>query len=291
MTFSGEPWETNTDTLSSFKYHDGLPDIEHNLLGDNVCLEYMISKQVEAQPFLNLKTIGVSKFSVSTTMGWDEVCIVCGICPSSDLGKAGPRWLLDNYYGEEEYLNITAEVVAINNDDFEETLAIVSEALSLPIYEDDETIHRLRKVMPGLCDWSGFKRCVAIGQFDGEGTTLVDDGSGYCRIPDGRQVEVRLVDGFRAGTFRWVIKEKQDGVTEELEEYSECSAYMSIFGERGHGQPNFFVTEGCYHYLQAWIDWAALSPRKRAFPSDPTPLSFGAELYEIVNSEEDLRGE
>jgi hypothetical protein len=54
---------------------------------------------------------------------------------------------------------------------------------------------------------------------------------------------------------------------------------------------NIFVSEGCYHYLHAWIDWEVLPPRNNAFPSDPAPLPFGPELYEIVNSAEGLRGE
>jgi hypothetical protein len=228
-------------------------------------------------------------------MGWDEVCIVCGICPSSHAYTSGPCRLLTNWqvWQQEQFPKITAEIVAINNTNFDETLAIVSEALSFPCYEDDEnTIRRLRKVMPGLGDWSGFKRCMGIGQFnDGDGRAIcqTDDESGLFKVPDGRQVEMRLVNGYDAGSFWQVIKENKDDATEEQEEigYSHCSAYMTD----GEGQPNIFVMEGCYHYLHAWLDWAALPPRKQAFPSDPAPLPFGAELYEIVNSEQDLRGE
>jgi hypothetical protein len=182
---------------------------------------------------------------------------------------------------------ITAEIVSVNGSDFDETFAIVDEALSLPIYEAETTIHHLRKVMPGLGDWPGFKRCMAIGQFsldyDGKATCRIDDVSGSVKIPDGRQVEVRLVDRYDGGSFRRVLKGNSDP---EMFYYSHCSAYMTS----DDPQPNLFVSEGCYHYLHAWIDWAALPPRKQAFPLDPAPLPFGAELYEIVNSKEGLRG-
>jgi len=222
---------------------------------------------------------------------WDEVCIVCGLCPSTDAGNPGPCWLLPQWksWQEQYFAEITAEIVSINVDaEYNETLAIVSEALSLPIYEDQEnTILHLRKVMPGLGEWSGVKRCMAIGQFsedmDGAAICLVDE-SGSLKAPDGWQVEVRLVDDYDAGSFWKVLKDDQDGVTGESV-FSYCSAYMN----RGRCQPNLFVSEGCYHYLHTWIDWTALPPRKHAFPLDPAPLPFGAELYEIVNSKEDLR--
>jgi hypothetical protein len=223
---------------------------------------------------------------------WDEVCIVCGLCPSTEMGNPGPSWLLPQLksWQERYFTEIAAEIVSINFDaEFNETRAIVSEALSLPICGNQEnTILHLRQVMPGLGEWSGFKRCMAIGQFsddlDGAAICRVDE-SGSLKAPDGRQVEVRLVDGYDVGSFWKVLKENQYSVTEESV-FSYCSAYMN----RGRCQPNLFVSEGCYHYLHAWIDWTALPPRKHAFPSDPAPLPFGAELYEIVNSKEDLRG-
>jgi hypothetical protein len=175
------------------------------------------------------------------------------------------------------------EVVSINNDDFDETQAIVSEALALPIYENYETIHLLREVMPGQCHWSGFRRCMAIGQFDSGGdATLINDESGSLRVPDGRQVEIRLVDGYHCARFNKVLEVVQGDKTEFA--YSHCAVI-----DGGRRNPNFFVSEGCYHYLHAWIDWAALPPRSQAFALDPAPLHFGAELYEIINSMKDLQ--
>jgi hypothetical protein len=220
---------------------------------------------------------------------WDEVCIVCGISPSSDEpNRSGPSRLLPLWEGwqEEHVPEIIDEVVSLNNDDFGETQAIVSEALALPIYENKDTIHLLRQVMPGLCHWSGFKRCMAIGQFDSDGdAALIYDESGSLRVPDGRQVEICLVEGFDCATFNQVLTVVQGDKTAEAGEfeYSRCAVI--------DGNPNFFVSEGCYHYLHAWIDWAALPSRNQAFALDPAPLHFGAELYEIVNSTGDLRSE
>lgn len=205
--------------------------------------------------------------------GADDICIICGTCPMA----IGPHWLLPWLGLKDECAAIAAEVVSINGDNFDETLGIVSGALPPPNYKDDETIAHLREVMPGLCDWPGFERCVAIGQFDSMGEATVLHGE-LNSIPDGRLVEVRLVEDYNRGTFKKMLNAVQEDAAVEFVD-SQC------------GDPNIFVSEGCYHYLHAWIDWEALPPRKNAFPSDPAPLPFGAELYEIVNSAEGLRGE
>jgi hypothetical protein len=217
---------------------------------------------------------------------WDEVCVICGISPSSDPRLSGPCWLL--WASRGAVGEIATEVMSINEDDSEEILSIVEDAVSLPIYNNGQTIDHLRKLMPGLCDWSGFKRCMAIGQFDhdGDATLIEPDGKNtLSQIPDGRQVVVRLVEGYNSATFNKVLKVVEDDATEEPVPfaYSSCSAF--------EGNPNFFVSEGCYHYLHAWLDWTALPLRKQAFPSDPAPLFFGAELYEIVNSKDGSRGD
>jgi hypothetical protein len=129
-------------------------------------------------------------FIISTAMdGADDICIVCGTCPTT----IGPNWLLPQTEIIHESAAIAAEVVSINGDDFDETLGIVSEALPPPNYKDDEMITRLREVMPGLCVWPGFEKCVAIGQFDSMGEATVLHGE-LNSIPDGRLVEVRLVE-------------------------------------------------------------------------------------------------
>jgi hypothetical protein len=116
---------------------------------------------------------------------------------------------------------------------------------------------------------------MAIDQFDSEGEATLEPGSR--RLPDGRQVEVRLMEGYDCAYSSLRVKEELDF----------CPSNCMV----SEGSPNVFVSQGCYH---AWLDWAALPrlpPQKQAFPSVPTPLPFGAELYEIINSEEGLRGE
>ncbi|KIM79020.1 hypothetical protein PILCRDRAFT_10677 [Piloderma croceum F 1598] len=111
---------------------------------------------------------------------------------------------------------------------------------------------------------------MTIGQFkfsednsDIKGTAICQvDESGSLKVPDGWQVEVRLVDDYDAGSFWKVLKENQD----------EASA-----------NPNCLSRKDA---ITTWIDWTALP---HAFLLDPAPLSFGAEFYEIVNSKEDIR--
>jgi len=140
---------------------------------------------------------------------WDEVCMVCGISPSSgEPNRSGPSCLVLVWLGwqDEHVPKIISEVVSINNNNFGETRAIVSEALALPIYESEDTIHLLREVMPGLCDWSGFKRCMAIGQFNSDGeAALIDDESGSLRVPDGRQAEICLMENYDCASFNKVL--------------------------------------------------------------------------------------
>ena len=185
----------------------------------------------------------------------DDICIVRGTCPMT----IGPNWLLLQLELRDECAAIAAEVVSINGDNFDETLGIVTGVLSPPNdYGDDSMIAHLHEVMPGLCDWSGFTRCVAIGQFNsiGEATVL---GGELHSIPDGQLVEVRRVKDYKCGSFRKMLNGVEDDAVVELVD-SQC------------GDPNIFVSEGCYHYLHAWIDWDTLPPQSNAFPLDPTPL-------------------
>jgi len=62
----------------------------------------------------------------------------------------------------------------------------------------------------------------------------------------------------------------------KVESLSNCSTYQ--------GNPNFFVLQGGIGYLEAWLDWEHLPPRKIAFPADPEPMSIASELYDIINS-------
>ncbi|KAH7928587.1 hypothetical protein BV22DRAFT_1058536 [Leucogyrophana mollusca] len=52
--------------------------------------------------------------------------------------------------------------------------------------------------------------------------------------------------------------------------------------------PNFFVSEGCYRYLEAWVGIDGL-PLRNAHVPHTRGLSFAGELYEIVNSRMEQR--
>lgn len=54
------------------------------------------------------------------------------------------------------------------------------------------------------------------------------------------------MDGYDGGSFTRVAT----GTMKDVGEYgySNCSAYQD------DSNPNLFVSEGCYHYLHAWID-------------------------------------
>ncbi|EIW78300.1 hypothetical protein CONPUDRAFT_138635 [Coniophora puteana RWD-64-598 SS2] len=47
--------------------------------------------------------------------------------------------------------------------------------------------------------------------------------------------------------------------------------------------PNFFVSEACYRYIEAWISWDALPVQNPDVQHTPS-LDMAGELYEIVNS-------
>ncbi|KAF8903674.1 hypothetical protein CPB84DRAFT_1677885 [Gymnopilus junonius] len=47
---------------------------------------------------------------------------------------------------------------------------------------------------------------------------------------------------------------------------------------------NFFLSEGCFHYLEAWLDFSSLPKTQH-----DQYLSFAGELYEVLNSREEGR--
>jgi len=103
--------------------------------------------------------------------------------------------------------------------------------------------------------------------------------TGATRAPNGRDVVLRRVySDLESACFNYVVTE---AVKHEVE--SDCTAWR--------GNPNFFVLEGCYKYLEAWLDWDSLPPRGMAFPGDAEPMSIPSEFYEIVNSQKQRRRE
>ena len=219
-------------------------------------------------------------------MGWDQLCIICGICPD-----AGPLRLLSPYDLDKTTHNITSEITSAMDPKHDEILNIVREGLSSTFSDDERRLGYIPEWKPtGVSDWFAFRRCIAIGHFDegGMATVLKDEKDGSFKVPSGRNVEVRLVDGFNSIGFGHKLiglAEDADGdITEMVEE-----VHSNILDH--DGSPNFFTSEGCYHYLRAWLDLDGMPPRTRAFPMDSTPLTFGGEFYEIVNSRHAVRGD
>lgn len=81
------------------------------------------------------------------------------------------------------------------------------------------------------------------------------------------------------GWFGYIVT--GDGEPEKKE--SKCGVYT--------GNLNFFVLEGCYRYLEAWLDWESLPPWSMEFPHNAEPMSIASEFYEIVDTQELPRSE
>ncbi|KAH7910965.1 hypothetical protein BJ138DRAFT_1113617 [Hygrophoropsis aurantiaca] len=197
--------------------------------------------------------------------GYDQLCIVCGVSP-----MGGPtQFFLDHESSAIDMSEEIAKAIAPSNSTltYEELLEIVHEAL-LEAYDHDwfaDDLHR----------WPGFRTCIALGFFDdedGAAELFPDELGKKTRFPNGLKVQTRPVCDAGAGGFGAVVGEEQNV-------YTHCTSW-------DRNNPNFFVSEGCYHYLQAWIDMRNLPPPN----SSQTPgLSFAGELYEIVNSRKELR--
>lgn len=224
---------------------------------------------------------------------WDELCIICGIC-----AYGGP---LELFHHETYELNslsnqISSEITSSNEGKaYEEVFTIIRDALFLSFPEDEGKLDYVPIYQwkpDGISDWSGFTKCVAIGHFnDPEGTggpVFLRDAISV-KVPNGREVEARRVRSYRSAWFEMVVNgimaENEDGEMEEVKEKT-----MSQISSKDDN-PNFFVSEGCHHYIQAWLNLQGFPPRSHAFPSDPAPLTFDGEFYEVVNSQKAARGE
>ncbi|KAF8155701.1 hypothetical protein B0H34DRAFT_506636 [Crassisporium funariophilum] len=203
---------------------------------------------------------------------FDELCLICGISAIPPDGI----WT-DEFFGIEDLceklINYDPEILndlKIDEDGLQDILhrAFNSDPSDHPAFDDTS-----------VWSWPHFRDGIAIGQPLHEED---DDISG--KIPDGVDVQTAIVRGPECGGFEIVVLKGpvQDGAepTEVMEErvtYTASNNYSS--DSREHGFGNFWVSEGCFHYLQAWIDFEGL-PR----PSHSRPLSFAGELYEVVNS-------
>jgi hypothetical protein len=223
---------------------------------------------------------------------WDELCVVSGIRPGG-----GPKALI--YHGDlEEVASAIAEEVDASDEThltLSQLRSIITEALTttLPISEGGLSQHEddVWWIPDGLLEWHGFDTSVAIGHFDEEGECPIDtsgekrkleqnDTDGFWPIPNGVCVEVRRVREGDSGSFEVVVVEDGDaeGGEREEERFSQCTA--AAYGN----SPNFFVLEGCYRYLEAWLD-PSISPQVPSKTVHGQSLPLAGEFYELIHSQ------
>ncbi|PPQ96046.1 hypothetical protein CVT26_004679 [Gymnopilus dilepis] len=219
---------------------------------------------------------------------YDELCLLCGISPIplSDI-------YTDPSYGAEDL----AEKVIEYDSTLLEDMDLDEEGLQEVLYRalSAESADGLDWFTRPGWRWEGFTRCIAVGHFVVDGDTpheivRVDEGC-MRKIPDGQGVETRLVDDANCGEFRRVIDETIDeegNVIETKEEKLSRTSSTNYIYDKLHDLEdsfgNFFVSEGCYHYLQAWLDFAQLPPAQH-----DRQLTFAGELYEVINSRQQGR--
>jgi hypothetical protein len=177
--------------------------------------------------------------------------------------------------------------LSIGRDDLEDLLYSAVEK-----FPDVETLY-----LDPLWKCATFNDCVAIGHFEEDNDEdtphrIEKTATGWMRrIPDGVGVETRHVRDPLCGEFSVVVTPVNpvQGI-EEVEEnrLSRTSSsnyiYPELREEPGFG--NFFLSLCCYHYLQAWLDFSRFPA-----PSHNRNLSFAGELYEVVNSQPEGRGQ
>ncbi|KDR65915.1 hypothetical protein GALMADRAFT_148294 [Galerina marginata CBS 339.88] len=204
---------------------------------------------------------------------WDELCILCGISPNP------PRKIYPTpEFGTPEFGAQDLADKLIKHD------PSILEDLQ---FEKDELVERLRDALtldsphygrPG--NWEGFTTCVAVGHFykknDIPRRIVYTESSKERRIPDGVKVMTRVVEMPSCGDFNFDILRNRHGHKLQVHKFLSCSSSTRFSGD---SFGNFFLSEACFHYLEAWIDQSQFVPGTRA-----RSLSFAGELYEVVNS-------
>lgn len=204
---------------------------------------------------------------------WDELCPLSGIT-SGD----GPRSLVNVDNQRQTAASIAAEIYAGHESDLalDELIEAISDALATTILDRNPLGYRWW-LQDTVYRWRGFSTAVAIGHFKGDMGVCPIDATDS-KVPSGVGVEVRRVRKSEGGWFNTVVITEKDGSEREEDQTSTCSAYSG-----GESLPNFFVLEGGWKYLEAWLD-PSVSPSAKS-----QPLSLAGELYEIINSRVERR--
>jgi len=130
----------------------------------------------------------------------------------------------------------------------------------------------------GLGQWEGFNTCVAIGSFSERGYPGMIDRIGdpwdeETIIPYGCDIEERRVREGHSNSFDILVQDNSGGECDELE----------VYGETHCVGGNIWAHEGCYKYLEAWLDRLSSWPMVRSCTSS-LGFSLPGELYEIAIS-------
>jgi hypothetical protein len=230
---------------------------------------------------------------------WDELCVVSGISAGGSPYQLLPTSVIDDVTAV-----MTSEIRRMPLfDDQSETAStmtsttfdlrsVINVALTVAAATSHE--EEFFSIPPWFSDhiarWRGAHRCIAIGHFnDREESPISDDRQSASSrlIPIGDDVEVRIVpsESGAGGSFSEVVVPDTSEKDRERtgSDNSDCSV-----GDQG-GIGNVFVLEGCWIYLQAWLDHSTSSAAARISPHSGKPLSLASEFYEIVNSREKPR--
>ncbi|KAF5349236.1 hypothetical protein D9756_009414 [Leucocoprinus leucothites] len=208
---------------------------------------------------------------------FDEVCLLCGISPHPPRDfTSAPDLTAEELV--DALLSLCPTIV--QDCQLEEAEGNVHSKEGLESFLTD-LIYEFQDFSYDFA--SAFSNSIAIGYFDDDGAVphLIIDGDPIARkrIPDGQFVTTRIVESAECGEFEKVVvkKEGEDGTVIKVSEkrMSRTCAYWQ------GGIGNFFLSEACYRFLEAWIVREYLPPMW-----DGRVLSFAGELWEVVSSRE-----
>lgn len=194
-------------------------------------------------------------------MGWDEVCVLCGIRPVCGPTAISPF----DSYKQAVASSMATEIAESGLVDisypnaYDELLKVVSPSDS--VYE----------FLVSLIDLGYHHDVFAIGHFDDSGDYEPCTHSGHPSHPTGDGITVRRTrEGDGQVFYELVIDADKRLVVPQI---TCCRTGVS-------SPSNIFCHIACYAYLQEWLQCALPSRIGRL----GKPLEFAGELYELTNS-------
>lgn len=225
-------------------------------------------------------------------MGWDELCVLSGICPTG--GPAQISFADTGTLSQELVTEIreTHPLISVNEEELKEILLeMLANDCSADGYLD---AHMLATNYLFLGEWARTERTTVIGYFppndpDNGDPLFPHHFPSSPSYPSGYDVEICRVASHTQGDGNFTEVLEVDPHTYEEQQVPKDIVCSSLCYERR--VPNIFVLGRCLEYLRFWLDWNAFPSRSVAFPNDPDPMSMEGELYEIVNSRTEPRCE